>query len=62
MNGFLRSTKKGRMNESVKRVNVADEGELNENDAATTGQLEDAQTYTVDLSPSRRLTCLPRMS
>lgn len=32
----------------LKRVNVADEGGLNENDAAINGQLEDASTYTID--------------
>jgi hypothetical protein len=31
------------MNESVKRVNVADEGELNENDAAIDERLETPQ-------------------
>lgn len=43
------------MNErEFERVNVADEGEVNENDAATTGQLEDAPIYTSDLCASRR--------
>ena len=50
------------MNESVKRVNVADEGELDETDAAITEQLEDTPTYTADLDPGRRLTCSPMMS
>jgi hypothetical protein len=50
------------MNESVKRVNVADESELDENETATTERLEDTPTYTADLDPGRRLTCSPRMS
>ena len=38
------------MNErEFERVNVADEGELDENDIATTGRLEDVPTYTPDL-------------
>lgn len=50
------------MNESWKRVNVADEGELNENDAANNEQLEDVSTYTANLYPCRQWTCSPRMS
>jgi hypothetical protein len=50
------------MNESAKRVNVVDEGELNENDPAITEPLEDSPTYTADLDPGRRWTCSPRVS
>jgi hypothetical protein len=49
------------MNESVKRVNVADEGGMNEKDTITE-RLEDTPTYTADLDPGRRLPCSPRMS
>ena len=42
------------MNErKFERVNIADEGKLNENDTATTGWLEDAPTYTAGLYTSR---------
>jgi hypothetical protein len=51
-----------RMNESVKRVNVADESELDENENAIAERLEDTPTYTANLNPGRRLTCSPRMS
>jgi hypothetical protein len=60
--GFFDQRRRERMNESVKRVNVADESELDENENAIAERLEDTPTYTANLNPGRRLTCSPRMS